>query len=159
MLRTCTILLSVRWVSFVVVVSSLLRIAKKEDDPEQALKEFKAIVDKEEEKGDWYAAFSHCHPRRTDLTGWNRGFKALKQSTKLLFLVLKRPNEALETYRQLLTYTKSAVTRNYSEKSINGILDYVGGGKGGPIEVDILEKFYQATKNALVEAKNEVRIL
>jgi COP9 signalosome complex subunit 2 len=74
-----------------------------------------------------------------------------------LFLVLKRPNEALVTYRQLLTYTKSAVTRNYSEKSINGILDYVGGGKGGSIEVDILEKFYQATKDALVEAKNEVR--
>ena len=49
------------------------------------------------------------------------------------------------------------MTRNYSEKSINGILDYVGGGKGGPIEVDILEKFYQATKDALVEAKNEVR--
>ena len=90
--------------------------------------------------------------------GWTRGFKALKQSTKLLFLVLKRPNQALETYRQLLTYTKSAVTRNYSEKSINGILDYVGGGKSGPIEVDILEKFYQATKDALVEAKNEVRI-
>lgn len=110
--------------------------SKKEEDPEQALKEFKAIIDKEEEKGDW-------------------GFKALKQSTKLLFLVLKRPNEAFETYRQLLTYTKSAVTRNYSEKSINGILDYVGGGKGGPIEVDILEKFYQATKDALVEAKNE----
>lgn len=110
--------------------------SKKEDDPEQALKEFKAIIDKEEEKGDW-------------------GFKALKQSTKLLFLVLKRPNEAFETYRELLTYTKSAVTRNYSEKSINGILDYVGGGKGGPIEVDILEKFYQATKDALVEAKNE----
>ena len=86
----------------------------------------------------------------------NRGFKALKQSTKLLFLVLKRPNEALETYGQLLLYAKSAVTRNYSEKSINGILDYVGGGKGGPIEVDILEKFYQATKDALVEAKNEV---
>ena len=49
------------------------------------------------------------------------------------------------------------MTRNYSEKSINGILDYVGGGKGGPIEVDTLEKFYQATKDALVEAKNEVR--
>ena len=28
--------------------------AKKEDNPEQALKEFRAIVDKEEEKGDWY---------------------------------------------------------------------------------------------------------
>jgi COP9 signalosome complex subunit 2 len=52
------------------------------------------------------------------------------------------------------------VTRNYSEKSINGILDYVGGGKKGggvvEVDVDILEKFYQATKDALVEAKNEV---
>lgn len=85
-----------------------------------------------------------------------RGFKALKQSTKLLFLGLRRPNDALKTYTQLLTYTKSAVTRNYSEKTINGILDYVGGGKGGVVEVDVLEKFYQVTKKALEEAKNEV---
>jgi hypothetical protein len=56
-------------------------------------------------------------------------------------------------------YTKSAVTRNYSEKSINGILDYVGGGKGGAVEVDVLEKFYQATRKALEEAKNEVGTL
>jgi COP9 signalosome complex subunit 2 len=110
--------------------------SKKEDNPEEALKEFKAIVEQETEKGDW-------------------GFKALKQSTKLLFLVLRRPHDALGTYTQLLTYTKSAVTRNYSEKTINGILDYVGGGKGGPVEVDVLEKFYQATKKALEEAKNE----
>lgn len=88
-----------------------------------------------------------------------RGFKALKQSTKLLFLVLHRPQEALGTYTQLLTYTKSAVTRNYSEKTINGILDYVGGGKGGPIEVDILESFYQVTKTALEDAKNEVHFI
>lgn len=87
----------------------------------------------------------------------NRGFKALKQSTKLLFLVLRRPQDALKAYTQLLTYTKSAVTRNYSEKTINGILDYVGGGKGGLVEVDILEQFYQVTKKALVEAKNDVR--
>jgi len=53
-LRTCTTLLSVCWFSFVAFVSLFPRIAKKEDDPEQALKEFKAIVDKEEEKGDWY---------------------------------------------------------------------------------------------------------
>jgi COP9 signalosome complex subunit 2 len=86
----------------------------------------------------------------------HRGFKALKQSTKLLFLSLHRPHDALKAYTQLLTYTKSAVTRNYSEKTINGILDYVGGGKGGPVEVDVLEKFYQATKDALIEAKNEV---
>ncbi|KAH9837299.1 PCI-domain-containing protein [Rhodofomes roseus] len=110
--------------------------SKKEDNPEQALKEFRVIVDQEEEKGDW-------------------GFKALKQSTKILFLQLHRPNDALQTYNELLTYTKSAVTRNYSEKTINGILDYVGGGKGGPVEVDVLEKFYQATKAALQEAKNE----
>lgn len=80
----------------------------------------------------------------------------MKQSTKLLFLQLKRPQDALKTYTELLTYTKSAVTRNYSEKSINNILDYVGGGKSGPVDVDTLEKFYQATKKALVEAKNEV---
>ncbi|KAJ4002158.1 PCI domain-containing protein [Lentinula boryana] len=110
--------------------------SKKEDNPEGALKEFRVIVDQEKEKGDW-------------------GFKALKQSTKLLYLVLRRPNEALQTYTQLLTYTKSAVTRNYSEKTINGILDYVGGGKGGPVDVDILEKFYQVTKTALEEAKND----
>ncbi|KAF5374988.1 hypothetical protein D9758_000524 [Tetrapyrgos nigripes] len=110
--------------------------SKKEDNPEAALKDFRAIVDQEQEKGDW-------------------GFKALKQSTKLLFLVLHRPNDALQTYTELLTYTRSAVTRNYSEKTINGILDYVGGGKGGPISVDILEKFYEATKNALEEAKND----
>lgn len=70
--------------------------------------------------------------------------------------MVRRPADALKTYTQLLTYTKSAVTRNYSEKSINGILDYVGGGKSGPVEVDVLEKFYEATKAALVEAKNEV---
>ncbi|ETW86826.1 hypothetical protein HETIRDRAFT_308154 [Heterobasidion irregulare TC 32-1] len=110
--------------------------SKKEDDPEQALKEFKAIVDQEDEKGDW-------------------GFKALKQSTKLLFLHLRRPSDALKTYTQLLTYTKSAVTRNYAEKTVNGILDYVGAGKGGPVEVDVLEKFYQVTKDALEEAKND----
>jgi len=110
--------------------------SKKEDNPEEALKEFRAIVDQEEEKGDW-------------------GFKALKQMTKLLFLELHRQNDALKTYTELLTYTKSAVTRNYSEKSINGILDYVGGGKGGVVEVDILEKFYQSTRKALEEAKNE----
>ncbi|EIW64056.1 PCI-domain-containing protein [Trametes versicolor FP-101664 SS1] len=110
--------------------------SKKEDNPEQALKEFRAIVEQEEEKGDW-------------------GFKALKQSTKLLFLTLHRPPDALKTYTELLSYTKSAVTRNYAEKTINSILDYVGGSKSGPVEVNILERFYEATKAALAEAKND----
>jgi len=110
--------------------------AKKEESPEQALKEFAAIVDQDVPMSDW-------------------GFKALKQSTKLLFLVLHRPNDALKAYARLLVYTKSTVTRNYAERTINGILDYVGGGKGGPVEVTVLEKFYQATKDALQEARNE----
>ena len=86
----------------------------------------------------------------------DRGFKALKQSTKLLFLTLHRPAEALQTYTELLSYTKSAVTRNYAEKTINGILDYVGGSKSVPVEVEILERFYEATNAALAEAKNDV---
>ena len=130
--------------------------AKKETSPEQALKEFRAIVDQEEEKGDWCATRSSSPLLTLELTAFTRGFKALKQSTKILFLQLRRPSDALETYKELLTYTKSAVTRNYSEKTINGILDYVGGGKGGQVEVNVLEKFYQATKKALEDAKNEV---
>ena len=47
--------------------------------------------------------------------------------TKMNYLYLHRPEEALRTYRELLTYTKSDVTRNYAEKSINSVLDYVGG--------------------------------
>jgi len=62
----------------------------------------------------------------------------------------------LQTYTELLTYTKSAVTRNYSEKSINNILDYVGAGKSGLVEVDVLERFYQVTNRALEDSKNEV---
>ena len=130
-------------------------VGKKEDNPEQALKEFRAIVEQEEEKGDWSATnlFTSCG---VELTFRRRGFKALKQSTKLLFLVLRRPEDALKTYTELLAYTKSAVTRNYAEKTINSILDYVGGGKSGPVEVNVLERFYEATKGALAEAKNEV---
>ena len=130
-------------------------VAHKEDDPERALKEFHDIVEQEEEKGDWCVDLYYADIVVLSLY---RGFKALKQSTKILFLELHRPEEALKTYTQLLSYTKSAVTRNYSEKTINGILDYVGGGKAGPVDVQTLEKFYQATKSALQEAKNEVQL-
>ena len=72
-------------------------------------------------------------------------------------------SSALSTYKELLGYTKSAVTRNYSEKSINGILDYVGAaganpsaGSVGEVDLEFMQAFYAATKEALVEAKNEV---
>lgn len=82
---------------------------------------------------DWSAALAD------DVANLKRGFKALKQMTKMNYLHRHRPEEALKTYRELLSYTKvchlslnltdfqSDVTRNYAEKSINNILDYVGG--------------------------------
>lgn len=36
----------------------------------------------------------------------DRGFKALKQMTKMNYLFLGKPEEALKTYRELLGYTK-----------------------------------------------------
>ncbi|RUS18732.1 PCI domain-containing protein [Endogone sp. FLAS-F59071] len=106
--------------------------ARKEEDPDGAIKEFQSVVDTEVEKGDW-------------------GFKALKQMVKLSF---KSGNydATLSYYEQLLTYTKSAVTRNYSEKSINNILDYISSSD----DMVFMEKFYQTTLDALIDAKNDV---
>ncbi|CAG8628074.1 8259_t:CDS:10 [Rhizophagus irregularis] len=105
--------------------------ARKEDDPNVAIKEFQSVVDTEQEKGDW-------------------GFKALKQMAKLSF---KAGNyeATLKYYKQLLSYTKSAVTRNYSEKSINNILDFISSSQ----DMAFMEEFYSTTLNALEEAKNE----
>jgi len=54
-------------------------------------------------------------------------------------------------YKQLLTYIKSAVTRNHSEKSINSILDYISTSK----QMELLQNFYETTLEALRDAKNE----
>lgn len=105
--------------------------ARKEDEPEEAIKEFESVVETEEEKGDW-------------------GFKALKQMIKLSYK-LNKFNQALEHYGTLLEYTKSAVTKNYSEKSINNILDYVSSSP----DMVFLEKFYSTTLTSLQEMKNE----
>ncbi|KIS02210.1 COP9 signalosome complex subunit 2 [Cryptococcus deuterogattii 2001/935-1] len=115
--------------------------ALKEDDAQGALKAFRTIVNDQPEKGEW-------------------GFKALKQMTKMNYLRLHEPEKALETYRELLSYTKSNVTRNYAEKTINNILDYVGGegkhaAKAPKVPLDTLEKFYEVTRVACDEAKNE----
>lgn len=48
-------------------------------------------------------------------------------------------------YKNLLTYIKSAVTKNYAEKSINSILDYVSTSKRS----ELLLQFYQITLEAL----------
>jgi len=105
--------------------------ALKEEDPQSALDCFQSVLDMEEEKGDW-------------------GFKALKQMTKINFH-LQKYDAMMKHYRKLLTYIKSAVTRNYSEKSINSILDYISTSK----QLDLLQSFYEITLEALKDAKNE----
>ncbi|XP_064100893.1 COP9 signalosome complex subunit 2-like [Macrobrachium nipponense] len=57
----------------------------------------------------------------------------------------------MSRYKQLLTYIKSAVTRNYSEKSINSILDYISTSKN----MELLQDFYETTLEALKDAKND----
>ncbi|KAJ8304653.1 hypothetical protein KUTeg_018236 [Tegillarca granosa] len=79
------------------------------------------------------------------------GFKALKQMIKINFK-LGKFEEMMKRYKQLLTYIKSAVTRNYSEKSINSILDYISTSKQ---QMELLQNFYETTLDALREAKNE----
>ncbi|KAG2234482.1 PCI domain-containing protein [Thamnidium elegans] len=105
--------------------------ARKEDDPKEALIEFRRVVDTEETKGDW-------------------GFKSLKQMIKISFQQSDF-DDTLKYYRELLTYIKSAVTRNYSEKSINNILDNVSSADN----MEFMEKFYQITMESLAETKNE----
>ena len=73
-------------------------------------------------------------------------------------------------YKQLLTYIKNAVTRNYSEKSINSILDYISTSKQVLFtfskvsvsalivvfyQMELLQEFYETTLDALKDAKND----
>jgi len=104
---------------------------KSDGDTNEALKAFNRVLELETEKGDW-------------------GFKALKQMVKLTF-TLENWETMLEYYYLLLTYIKSAVTKNYAEKSINSILDYVSNSR----QTDLLQQFYEITLDALKGAKND----
>mmetsp|Transcript_5110 Transcript_5110/g.9638 ORF Transcript_5110/g.9638 Transcript_5110/m.9638 type:complete len:437 (-) Transcript_5110:163-1473(-) len=101
------------------------------DDPQQALDGFATVIAMEQEKGEW-------------------GFKALKQTVKLHYR-LANFVDMMNAYREMLTYIKSAVTRNYSEKCINSILDHVSSSSN----MELLQEFYETTLKALEEAKNE----
>ncbi|KAL8762559.1 MAG: hypothetical protein Q9184_001467 [Pyrenodesmia sp. 2 TL-2023] len=107
----------------------------KVDDPNGAIDEFLGIPNMEKEKGDW-------------------GFKGLKQATKLEFK-LGRYDQAVEHYRELLTYVKSAVTRNYSEKSINNMLDFIEKGSDDDKAYHCMEKFYSLTLESFQSTNNE----
>ncbi|KAI1140951.1 PCI-domain-containing protein [Hypoxylon sp. FL0543] len=107
----------------------------KSSDPEEAIGEFLGIPDLEQEKGDW-------------------GFKGLKQAIKLEFR-LGRYDQAVQHYTELLTYVKSAVTRNYSEKSINNMLDYIEKESENEEARKAMEKFYSLTLNCFQNTNNE----
>ena len=107
----------------------------KADNPEEAIEEFLGVLALEPEKGDW-------------------GFKGLKQAIKLEFK-LKRYANAVEHYRELLSYVKSAVTRNYSEKSINNMLDYIEKTSEDDEANSTIEKFYSLTLDSFQSTNNE----
>ncbi|KAK4227499.1 putative COP9 signalosome complex subunit 2 [Podospora fimiseda] len=107
----------------------------KTSDPEEALADFLSIPALEAEKGEW-------------------GFKGLKQAIKLEFK-LGRYDKAIEHYQELLTYVKSSVTRNYSEKSIDNMLNLVEKGFDNPRAVDYIEQFYSHTLDCFQNTNNE----
>lgn len=102
-----------------------------ESDTNAALAGFEEVLQMESEKGEW-------------------GFKALKQIVKLKFRLGDFPN-MIKRYKEMLTYIRSAVTRNYSEKCINAILDFVSSSN----QMSLLQEFYETTLAALQEARNE----
>ncbi|CAK7198825.1 COP9/signalosome complex subunit Csn2 [Sporothrix eucalyptigena] len=110
-------------------------------DPDEAITEFLGLPELESEKGDW-------------------GFKGLKQAIKLEF-GLGRYADAVNHYKELLTYVKSAVTRNYSEKSINNLLDFfektsAASAAAGDKEASrFMEEFYDLTLTCFQSTNNE----
>lgn len=102
-----------------------------ETDKLAALAGFEGVLQMESEKGEW-------------------GFKALKQIVKLKFR-MGEFQQMITRYKEMLTYIRSAVTRNYSEKCINSILDFVSSSN----QMDLLQEFYETTLAALQESRND----
>lgn len=104
--------------------------ALAETNMPEALEGLEKVLNMESTRGEW-------------------GFKALKQMVKILFrqqqfdLMMKRYHEFLACM--------NVVTRNFSEQSINSILDLVSMSQN----MEILQRFYEATLEALRKAKNE----
>lgn len=117
----------------------------KGENPDEAVDEFLGVPALEDQKGDW-------------------GFKGLKQAIKLEF-ALGRYDDAVVHYKELLTYVKSAVTRSYSEKSINNMLDYIEKTADDSTAYKCMEEFYsltletfQATNNERLALKTNVKL-
>ena len=61
----------------------------------------------------------------------------------------------MEHYTELLTYVKSAVTRNYSEKSINNMLDFIEKESESEAAQRCMEQFYSLTLGCFQSTNNE----
>jgi len=100
----------------------------------------------------------------------SRGFKGLKQAIKLEFKLTRYDavriasgahqllltlRQAVEHYKELLTYVKSAVTRNYSEKSINNMLDFIEKSAEDTDAYRCMEQFYALTLDIFKSTNNE----
>jgi len=103
-----------------------------EDDVKEAVKGFEKVVSMEGEKGEW-------------------GFKALKKLVKLYF-GQGNPKKVVEKFKQLMEYSKSAVTSNYSEKALNSILDLVSTGKEN---MQLADEMFQIAVDELRKQNNE----
>jgi len=101
------------------------------DDPRESIEGFNQVLSMEEKKGEW-------------------GFKALKQLVKVYFRH-KMYDKMMVSYRVMLEYIDSAVTRNASEKKINSLLDFMAQAQ----DIDVLQEFYETTLKALEKAKND----
>jgi hypothetical protein len=63
--------------------------------------------------------------------------------------------QAVDHYKELLTYVKSAVTRNYSEKSINNMLDFIEKAAEDADAYRCMERFYALTLDTFQSTNNE----
>ena len=61
----------------------------------------------------------------------------------------------MDHFKELLTYVKSAVTRNYSEKSINNMLDFIEKAAEDAEAYRCMEKFYALTLDTFQSTNNE----
>ncbi|KAL4402115.1 COP9 signalosome protein [Malassezia pachydermatis] len=100
--------------------------AIKAEDPRQAIEDLQKICDTDTPPSEW-------------------GFKALKQQAKILFH-MGRFEQALKKYQALLPYTSTTISRNYAEKSILSVLDYVCASTS--IGADIVDAYIAATRQA-----------
>lgn len=76
------------------------------------------------------------------------------KGTLIVFRFQSNYKEMMARYKQLLTYIKSAVTRNHSEKSINSILDYISTSKNVSFSIGRQKDCSHSVNSGTNERKN-----